>query len=183
MYFIVPINTFNSSLCGIQYTIELCFHLDTPLLYGVQLNLDLSSLMGSWALCYNGTYASAMDSNNLDTILNSCNKTKLLLGCRPAGNKLLTVAAMGNRTDVLYNCSSTFSCTKVANGVGWYYSNSYSWGFVSGNDAVQRISCDTGTTNAAYRLYWHTQVNGGHRCGTKIINSDTTWEKIIYHAN
>ncbi len=128
------------------------FHLDTPLLYGVQLNLGPSSLPRSWSLCYNAVYALPMGSSNLPTILSLCNKTKLLLGCRPKNKMVLTVAAMGNRTDVLYNCGSISNCVKVANGVGWYYSNSYSWGFVRRNDGLFRDSCDTNTTNAAHRL-------------------------------
>jgi hypothetical protein len=125
-----------------------------------------------------------MGSNNLHIILSSCNKTNLLLGCRPKNSTVLTVAAMGNRADVLYNCSSISNCVRVANGVGWYYSNSYSWGFAKENDPVVRNSCDTGNTNPAYRLCWHTQNQGGYRCGSvSKLNSDATWEKIIYHAN
>ncbi|UJR19800.1 hypothetical protein I4U23_022933 [Adineta vaga] len=153
-------------------------------LSGVQLNLNPSSLPNGWTLCYTATYAAAMGTYSLPTILSICNKNKLLLGCRPVNTTILIVAAMGNRNDVLYNCSMSTSCTNVANGVGWYYSDSYSWGFISGDDTVLRNSCDTGSTNAAYRLCWHTQNNGGYRCGSAIgLNSDSTWEKVIYHAS
>ncbi|CAF1264729.1 unnamed protein product [Adineta ricciae] len=152
---------------------------------GVQLDFDPNSLPSGWSLCYNNTYADTMDQSSLSTILSSCNKTKLLLGCRQVNTVKLTVAAMGNRADVLYDCSTTENCTQIANGVGWYYSDSYSWGFVNGSDAVERNSCDTGSTNDAYRLCWHTDGgSGGYRCGTTTgLNSDTTWERIIYHAN
>jgi hypothetical protein len=164
--------------------LKLCFNLAAQTLYGVQLNLDPSSLLSDWSLCLNEPYPSFINSVRLNIILTLCNKNKLLLGCRPVGNKVLTVAAMGNRTDVLYNCSSTPSCTKVANGVGWYYSSSYSWGFVSGNDPVTRHSCDTHNTSEVYRLCWHTQsgTGGGYRCGV-TKNANASWEKIIYHAN
>ncbi|CAF1643640.1 unnamed protein product, partial [Adineta ricciae] len=134
---------------------------------GVQLDFDPNSLPSGWSLCFNNTYADTMDQLSLSTILSSCNKTKLLLGCRQVNTVKLTVAAMGNRADVLYDCSTIENCTQIANGVGWYYSDSYSWGFVNGSDAVERNSCDTGSTNDAYRLCWHTDGgSGGYRCGT-----------------
>jgi len=126
-----------------------------------------------------------MTSTIVSTILTVCNASRLLLGCRPVGNSLLTVAAMGERANVLYDCSTTASCTNQANGVGWYFSSSYSWGFAQGNDSVARGSCDTSSTNPSYRLCWHTGgTYGGYRCGiTTVLNSDTTWQRVIYHAN
>ena len=153
--------------------------------YGVQLNFDPSTLPNSWLQCYNDIYAIALTQNVVGSVLSACNKSKLLLGCRAVGNSSLIVAAMGLRSDVLYNCSSISSCTNVANGVGWYYSDSYSWGFVNGSDTLTRNSCDTFSTNADYRLCWHTgQNNGGYRCGSiTSLNSATTYERVIYHAN
>ncbi|UJR10944.1 hypothetical protein I4U23_015129 [Adineta vaga] len=151
---------------------------------GVQLNLNPNLLPSGWSLCYNATYSSIMNSLIITTVLSSCNKAKLLLGCRKAKNEILAAAAMGNRADVLYDCRTTSSCTHVANGVGWYFSDSYSWGFVNGNDTVSRSSCDIQNTNAEYRLCWHTKASGGYRCGaTSGLNLDTNWEKIIYHSN
>ncbi|CAF1679703.1 unnamed protein product, partial [Adineta ricciae] len=75
-------------------------------------------------------------------------------------------------------------CTHIANGVGWYYSDSYSWGFVSGGDNVTRNHYDSASTNAIYRLCWHTKNDGGYRYGsTTLLNNNTSWEKVIYHAN
>ena len=126
---------------------------------------------------------------NISSILASCNKDKLLLGCRPVGNTVLTLAAMGNRADVLYNCSASNSITRVANGVGWYFAmnagNWNSWGFVMGTNAAVRGNCDGDmATNAAYRLCWHmVGPTGGWRCGaTGSLDTSTTWEKVIYHA-
>jgi hypothetical protein len=107
-----------------------------------------------------------------------------MLGCRPTGNSLLTVAAMGLRADVLYNCGTIQSCTHVANGVGWYYSDSYSWGFVNNTDSVLRHSCDTFPTNPTSRLCWHTQTFGGYRCGSSTsLESATNYERVIYHVD
>jgi hypothetical protein len=109
-----------------------------------------------------------------------------MLGCRPIGNALLNVAAMGLRADVFYNCSTNQNCTNIANGVGWYFSDNWSWGFVNNNDAVTRTQCDVGSINSNYRLCWHTLPSnyGGFRCGNMTyLNSDTTYERVIYHAN
>ena len=141
-------------------------------------------MTSDWSACYTTTYSTVLTSSLLTSILATCSKAKLLLGCRPVGNTILTVAAMGNRSDVLYNCGSTSSCVYTANGVGWYYSNSYSWGFAQGGDSVTRSSCDTASTNPTYRLCWHTGGSGGYRCGATVgLNSATTWQKVIYHSN
>ena len=154
-------------------------------LSGAQLNVDPTTLPNGWSQCYNDTYAIFLTPNLLATILSACNKSKLMLGCRPVGNSLLTLAAMGLRSDVLYNCSSISNCTHVANGVGWYYSDSFSWGFVNGTDAVTRNSCDTVFTNQDYRLCWHTGTSiGGYRCGSNTaLSYTTTYERVIYHSD
>ena len=149
-------------------------------------NLDPSNLLNNgWTQCYNDTYAVNLLPNVTDMIVSQCNKGKLLLACKPVANSSYTLAAMGLRSDVLYNCSTNNTCTHVANGIGWYFSDSYSWGFVNGIDSVTRNTCDTGSGNPTLRLCWHTgQSYGGYRCGSTLgLNSDTTWERSVWHAN
>lgn len=151
--------------------------------YGVQRVFSTSSLPSGWSLCYSATYATAMSSSTLSSIRTSCYKDKLLLGCRTTGSTTLIVAAMGERDDVMYNCGSSASCKHVANGVGWYYSTSYSWGFADGNSAVFRSVCDTSGTDPNYRLCWLTNGGGGYRCGSITgLNSSTSYQKVIYHS-
>jgi hypothetical protein len=148
------------------------------------MNLNSTTLPTGWSQCYSGVYATALDGSVLTSILSTCNKTNLLLACGPVGSTVFTVAAMGNRYDVFYNCSTSYNCTHVANGVGWYYSDTWSWGFASSYDTVYRFSCDI-LTNTTTRLCWHTgQAVGGYRCGSNIaLNSDTTTERVIYHSD
>ena len=155
------------------------------LLYGVQRNFNTLSMSNGWSQCYNGTYNIALNTAVLTSILNVCNKGKLMLGCRLKTSSLLSVVAMGLRADVLYNCGTSATCTKVVNGVGWYFSTDYSWGFVNNTDSVSRSTCDTASTNPDYRLCWHTEsTSGGYRCGSVVnLNSDTTYERVIYHSN
>ena len=149
-------------------------------------NLDPLTLSNNgWTECYTSTYADYLLPGDVATVLSQCNLGKLLLACKPVGNSIYTLAAMGLRSDVLYNCSMSSSCANVANGVGWYFSDDYSWGFVNGGDTVQRSSCDTDSTNPSLRLCWHTGgAYGGYRCGSTLsLNSDPTWERSVWHAN
>ncbi len=111
---------------------------------GVQKNFDPVSLPSGWTLCYNDAYDVVLNSSLLQSILTECNRGKLLLVCGLINSTILSLAAMGLRADVLFDCGTVTNCTHVANGVGWYYSVSYSWGFVENNDTVYRSACDTG---------------------------------------
>ncbi len=152
---------------------------------GVQQNLPVANLTG-WTQCFIDFYD---DYNTpMQTILTQCNKAKLLIACRPTGAQSLTLAAMGPRADVLYDCGQTQDCTKQSNGVGFYYSDNWSWGFAQGGDAVNRFSCDYDNgnqNNTNLRMCWHSGggfINGGYRCGDNYpFGSD--WERIVYHAD
>ncbi len=151
---------------------------------GVQQNVPESQLTG-WTECFKDKY----DNYNtpMSTILSQCDKGKLLLACRPVGAASLSTLAMGLRADVLYECGQDSACVHAANGVGWYYSDSYSWGYAPGGEAVARTSCDTQSTQNPDRLCWHSGgglINGGWRCGSATgLNSDPSWERIVYEAD
>lgn len=151
----------------------------------MQRNLNPATLPIGWSECYRGTYAVHLNGSLLTSVLSACNKSKVLLACRPVGNITFTVAAMGLRADVLFPCGMLVNCTNVSNGVGWYYSDNWSWGFVPNNDPVVRSSCDTRMMNSSYGLCWHTgQSVGGYQCGSDYsLNSATNFERIIYHGS
>jgi hypothetical protein len=152
---------------------------------GVQQNVPVTDLAG-WTECYSETYTT---TTALSSVLAACSKANLMLACRPVGSATLTLAAMAPRADVLFECGTTANCTKQSNGVGWYYSSGYSWGFAPGGEAVNRDSCDYNEgaqTNADKRLCWHTQsssISSGYRCGNNDLNGGTSWERIIYQAD
>jgi hypothetical protein len=172
----------------------------------VQHRFDPMTLSSDWSLCYKATYDVALNSTVLDYILATCFKEKLLLGCRPVSSSLLTLAAMGLREHVFFDCGKQKNCVHVDNGVGWYFSNNLSWGFVQGGDSVNRDSCDTGmfpclsiahastdisdlsTTSiqsSQSRLCWNTGSNaGGYRCGSHVaLDNDSSFMRVIYHAD
>ncbi len=157
---------------------------------GVQTNVPIADLVG-WTQCYMDTYAGS--GTALTTIQAQCNKAKLLLGCRPTGGTSLQVAAWAPRTDVLFD-TGTGNVTHDANGVGWYYNGSWSWGFAPQGDAIQRNSCDTVASSIGgagadpdKRLCWHTgggAINGGWRCGSSdSLNGSGAFQRLVFHAD
>ena len=157
---------------------------------GVQNNVPIASLTG-WSQCYLGGYDSF---SPMSTLLQQCDKSKLLLACRVTGSATLDVVAMAPRTDVLFDCQSQANCSHAANGVGWYYSDSYSWGFAPENSPVNRNSCDIvdsqsypggGATDGAQRICWHTgggSISSGWRCGKPDFIGNT-YERLVYEAD
>ena len=69
-------------------------------------------------------------------------------------------------------------------GVAWYFSTSYSLGFVLPGTAVRRNSCDTDNAQPQFRLCWHSNGNrmtGGYRCGARTgLNGARDWERAIW---
>jgi hypothetical protein len=153
---------------------------------GVQQNVDPNTLTG-WSQCWSGTYDQSFPS--LQNILAQCDKQKLLMACRPVGQQAYTLVAMGPRSDVLFDCGSQTNCTKQSNGVGWYYSSSYSWGFAPGNLPVTRNSCDFNDgfqQLPEQRMCWHTggnNINSGYRCGSNDLNGAFDWERVLFEAD
>src|SRR5262249_14846106 len=155
-----------------------------------QNNVPVASLTG-WSQCFIGTYD---QSASLTQIQQQCNKAKLMLACRPTGAATLDVLAMAPRDDVLYECGSVATCEHDANGVGWYYDNSDSWGFAPAGSPVNRNSCDIvdsmtypggGASDGAQRICWHTgggSLAGGWRCGKPDFLGNT-YERLIYQAD
>jgi hypothetical protein len=72
-----------------------------------------------------------------------------------------------------------------ANSVGWYFNDSYSWGFAPSGAVVSRSSCDTETTDPGLRLCWHTfsqALDQGYRCGDNDLNGSSAFERVIFEA-
>lgn len=157
---------------------------------GVLTNVPTSSLT-SWSLCYSDAYANS--GTPLAGILASCSGAHLLLACRPTGSTTLSVVAHAPRADVLFD-TGTGNTPHNANGVGWYFNGSYSWGFAPQGDAINRGSCDTLASSFGgpgphgdQRLCWHTgsgNIDRGWRCGTTIeLNGSTAFERVIFQAD
>jgi hypothetical protein len=168
------------------------FATDNDCLYwaqGVQQNVPAAQL-GGWTQCFSDTYGDfgAPISVGIEV---QCNKAKLLMACRPVGSQTFTLLAMAPRQDVLFDCGFQSNCSKLSNGVAWYFSNQMSWGFAPGGDMISRgifSNCDSspGETHPDQRLCWVTnfdEMDWGFRCGANDLTGDTTWERVVFQAD
>ncbi len=150
---------------------------------GVQLDVAPNQLTG-WTQCYQDLYGNG--STPMASILQGCDKAKLLMACRQVGAPNWHTLAMGPRADVVFD-TGTGNTPHDANGVGWYYNDSYSWGFAPLGEPISRNSCDTQSTDKEDRICWHSgggNINGGWRCGTATgLNGDNTWERVVFEAD
>lgn len=148
---------------------------------GVQTNVPVSELKG-WSQCYKAGYNS---TTSMASVQAACNKANLLLACRPTDASTLTVLAWAPRSDVLFD-TGTSNTLHNANGVGWYFNGSYSWGFAPQGAAVTRVSCDVQSGLDDQRLCWHTSssnFSAGWRCGAATDRFDTSYERLIYQRD
>lgn len=181
------------------YSIHLADQLLSPI-EGTHVNLTVNSLAG-WQECYRTTYDNPFDFSVLSK---RCNGNQLLVGCRSIDNKkVLTVAGIGQREDILHPCLPK-QCRKSSNktkklvcsvrhqcltegkrGVGWYHVNNQTWGFVRGSLSFAVNPCDGSNLDSDYRLCWTVQSkHQGDRCGrAKDLHNSNKWERLIYHIN
>jgi hypothetical protein len=150
---------------------------------GPQVNVSESQLTG-WTQCWSGLYNGTV---SLATILASCQGDYLLLAGGPVGSTTFNVVAAAPRADVIHDTGNS-NTPHDANGTGWYYSSTRSWGFAKQGDAINRSSCDfLNAPNPTQRLCWHTSggnMTGGYRSGSNInLNSSTAFRRAIYVAS
>ena len=151
---------------------------------GILQDVPIAALQElGWEFCWNGPFGA---TEALGGILEQCNGDRLLLGCRPnAEADTLTLAANGDRRDVLFDCGDAEDCRHDANGVGWYYSDAHSWGFVPEGAPLRRNSCDVERNDRAeLRMCWHTgagDIRDGYRCGDNSVGNNDEWNRLIMH--
>jgi hypothetical protein len=69
--------------------------------------------------------------------------------------------------------------------VGWYFNDSWSWGFFPGSEAVNLDPCDFDTgaqTMKDQRMCWHAVdgvLNPGYRCGDNQLESSAVWNRLV----
>jgi hypothetical protein len=153
---------------------------------GVQTNLPIEDLVG-WRPCWVDNYS--VSGAVLGVVRQLCSGENLLMGCRQVGSDTLTVAANAPRADVLFDTDAS-NVPHDANGVGWYYDESLSWGFAPEGAVIQRSPCDIvdssflGGTDGERRLCWRTvnnQLGQGFRCGEadSLVN-DPGYERVMF---
>ncbi|MCB9548300.1 MAG: hypothetical protein H6706_20990 [Myxococcales bacterium] len=150
------------------------------LIAGIQQNVPAADAAArGWRVCYSGRY----DGNQpLAGILDGCQGEQMMLACREAGQPNFLLAAEGLRAEVIQDVGNGNGAFHDHNGVGWYYSPSFSWGFAPAGGPVARNSCDTQAANGEQRMCWHTSnnnISSGYRCGNNFLNGNAGWERVI----
>jgi hypothetical protein len=156
---------------------------------GVIQDLPIASLTG-WSQCYSESYAESVTS--IAELRDLCSGSLLMMACRPLGSDTLQLAAYAPRADVLFD-TGIGNVPHEANGVGWYFNGSQSWGFAPSGDDIMRDSCDTRDSSidalgadGELRLCWHTGANavqGGWRCGRDDrLNGSYSYERMLFQA-
>jgi hypothetical protein len=131
---------------------------------GPQLDVPLDQVLAAgWEICYDGSYSdSRIELYGPDGLLEDlCTGEHLMLGgalgvTSFSDGLVLDVLATAPREDVLADMGDSRNGTHISNGTGWYFSDSWSWGFVAEGDEPNRISCDVGRVLAPTTLCWHT---------------------------
>ena len=151
---------------------------------GPQTNVPTSALVG-WTQCYQDLYDVNLNTV-VSTIQANCNQGHILMACGPVGSSTYELLAAGARADVFTETGNgNASTTHIANGVGWYFDPSWSWGFVPAGDTPTLDECDTNTTtDDGLRLCWHTiSASGGYRCGSDIsLNTSTAFARYVFQS-
>jgi hypothetical protein len=157
---------------------------------GVLENVSADAL-ADWTLCHLDTYAD--DLVSLDDLRVACGGAEVLLGCRPAGQPNLTIAAAGPREDVFFETGPGRDATHAAQGVSFYFDGASSLGFAPEGAAVDRQPCDLRELPAApgggadegtghLRLCWATRddhLDVGARCGL-APTFDGDYERVVF---
>lgn len=165
---------------------------------GIKQNLPVSSLTG-WTQCFADTYDQG-GATPVTTALAACKGSLLMMACRPKGSSTLQLAAYAKRADVLFDVGTSATAVHAANGVNWYFSDSWSWGFAPVGDVVNRNSCDvedisgfgggvggaaSGHEDGNLRMCWHTSASSlqtGFRCGYDQLNGSPNFERLLFTA-
>lgn len=153
-----------------------------PATSGIQQGLSLSTLeLGGWVVCHEDAYDGT--GATMSGVLASCVGPYLMLACRTSVvSDTLALAAADTRAVVLQPDAATASAHHVANGVGWYFTDTASWGFFPATETVNRAPCDAGTAQADRRLCWHlnedAELAPGYRCGDPATTG-AAWRRLV----
>jgi hypothetical protein len=140
----------------------------------------VEALTGGFEICHRDVYN---QTTALANLRGACTGDVLMVACRPVDADVLTVAAMGERAEVLRDVGNAVDASHDHNGLSWYYSPTRSFGFFPTGALVNRNTCDTRNNEPGQRLCWSTSndnLTSGYRCGA-TLNPGAAWERVVLH--
>lgn len=153
------------------------------LIPGVQHNVPPAALLArGFELCHTSRYDDGRQ--RLENILDDCQGTEILIGCRQTEEAVIYLAAEGRFSEVTRNVGDGQQAVNSHNEVNFYFSLDASWGFAPADSEVLRNSCDVLERRDPDRMCWHTsqgKLRGGWRCGEFTgLSESPRFERVIF---
>ena len=153
--------------------------------YGPQTNVNEEKVTSEgWTECHSESMTVRQNSANLDAIMRKCSKSKLIMGCRKVGSSTITLLAAAPKGKEALKVTGDNG--QIINGSKWYRKNGKSYGFAHKTSTIVQTAADSSRTRPELRLSYHLcgGPHGGYRCGSAtLLDNDSTWERLYYHAN
>lgn len=153
---------------------------------GVQTNVDMTTVFGSWQTLYSGSYASS--GVDLTAIYADAN-TQIMLAARQVGATTFSLLATIDAA-TLVGLHTAHNETVEANGAQWY-ANGLSMGFAALGSEIHQVDADVLFADGDQRLSWHTnsgatidasfaatEIGAGWRAGNAYF-AFSGWERFI----
>ncbi|MCA9526389.1 MAG: hypothetical protein KC549_08855, partial [Myxococcales bacterium] len=156
---------------------------DALVFNGVRTNVPEGEVVG-WRECHRSLYGQG--GLSMAQVQAQCDGDQIMYGCQANGAGKWQVLAQGARAAVFRDIGQANNPT-VDNGVGWYFSTTWSLGFAPAGQAISRNSCDTENGLADQRICWHSSngnMDGGWRCGANTgLNGNNGFTRVIWTRN
>ena len=135
-------------------------------------------LSAGFQVCYEDLYGDVLD----DAAMMANCTGEVIVGCMQAGADTLQVASKAPAGEAFMQVDGISDVAHLYNGVWWYYTPNFSFGFAPEGVGVQRSQCDISAEQGEDRLCWHTMENvGGYRCGAETgLNQSMDWARVVY---
>lgn len=161
---------------------------------GVQVGVSQTQVQNNWGWteCYNG---GGNANSSIAGVLAGCQGSYLMMAGYVTGSANYSILAAAARADVIFNTGvqsgSGSDVSHTANGVEWYFSDSWSWGFSALGNAVELNSCDIDLM-AGYGnhtgMCWHTgggKLNQGwaYNAGANFQSINSNFHRVLLVSN
>ena len=131
----------------------------------------------SCTLCFDKSYKGSVRTGEIL----ACNGTYLYVGAKERQNEVFSIGAYGLASEI--HQQTPLNMPHLSNGLYWYFTTGWSFGFVDVNNIFQRPG-DTGISHPRCRMSWLLEFPiGGYRAGELTnLTESAEWRKIVYNC-